>query len=149
MTPITDNLIDVLNEQIQCAEAMLNALGRENEALIDGDADRLNAASADKARLVERLDSLEAERRDLTAAIEATMGAEQPDEDPSVAPKWHALLELITECKQRNQRNGALVKTRSDQVRTALKVLRGGDPDVYDPSGLKPYSRTARQLGSA
>ena len=149
MTEIADSLIEVLNEQIRCAEAMLSTLGRESQALIEGDADQLNAASADKAKLVERLDALETERRSLAAALEATVAPDESRLDSAVAPKWRALLDLIGECKEHNQRNGALVRTRSDQVRTALKLLRGGEPDVYEPSGVKPYSRAARQLGSA
>jgi flagella synthesis protein FlgN len=141
----TDLFGTVLAEQIQCAQAMLRALEAENRALVDGDAERLNAASAAKARLVEELEALEAERRGLADALDASVTwlAHAPK------PAWQALLTLVAECKQQNQRNGALVKARSEHLRTALKLLRGSEPTFYDPSGLAQAARSARSLGTA
>ena len=64
-------------------------------------------------------------------------------------PAWQALLGLVAACKEQNQRNGALVKARSEQVRIALQALRGSEPGFYDPNGLKPSARSARPLGTA
>ena len=72
MNEMTLSLVAILNEQISCAQKMLATLARENEALVDGDADLLNTAGAEKARLVEALDSLEHERRALSDAIGLT-----------------------------------------------------------------------------
>jgi len=147
MQPLSEGLIAVLQEQILCAEAMLETLGRENHALTGGDAEQLNAAGADKARLVETLDALERQRRSLTDAVvagvaTAASGATHPAE-------WQRLLDLITECKQQNERNGALVRARSEQVRITLRTLRGSEPDLYGRSGLTPATADARSLGSA
>ena len=95
--------------------------------------------------LVEALEALESERRGLSAAIETALGAGERGE---TAGKWQSLLELIAACKQQNQRNGALVKARTEQVRAALKLLRGAEPSLC-PRGLTPSSRSARSLGSA
>jgi flagella synthesis protein FlgN len=147
---ISDSLIAVLHEQIRCAEEMLGALGRENQALVDGDPELLNTTGADKARLVEALEALETERRGLTEAIEAaTAAAAGPGGAPQSTAEWQTLLRLIAACKDQNQRNGALVKARSEQVRMALNALRGAEPQVYDPNGLKPSARSARRLGTA
>jgi flagella synthesis protein FlgN len=146
MDSIENNLVAVLNEQLSCAQAMLSTLARENQALVEGDPELLNAASADKAKLVATLEALETERRSLTAAIETTLTS---TEETGPEPKWHSLLQLIAACKQQNQRNGALVKARTEQVRMALKLLRGSEAEFYDPSGLTPSSRSARSLGSA
>jgi flagellar biosynthesis/type III secretory pathway chaperone len=133
-------LAAVLNEQIRCAEAMLQTLGRENDALVAGDVELLHSVGADKARLVESLEALESERRSLSTGDEAR------DRE---SPEWQALLGLISACKDQNQRNGALVKARSEQVQIALQALRGSEPGFYDPSGLKPSARSARPLGTA
>jgi flagellar biosynthesis/type III secretory pathway chaperone len=135
-------LADVLTEQIRCAEAMLQTLGRESEALVAGDAELLGSVGAEKARLVESLETLEIERRTLSTAA----GDEAGDRG---SPQWQALLGLISACKDRNQRNGALVKARSEQVHIALQALRGSEPGFYDPNGLKPSARSARPLGTA
>jgi len=145
------SLVAILNEQISCAEAMLSTLARENQALVDGDAELLNVAGAEKARLVEVLDSLEHERRALSDAIGATFAAEDDGaaRGASRPAEWRALLDLIAECKQQNHRNGALVKARSEQVRIALRALRGTEAALYDPSGLEHATRSARPLGTA
>ena len=148
MEHLSEGLIAVLKEQIHCAEAMLTTLGHENEALLRGDAERLNAAGATKAQLVETLESLEHQRRSLAEAITAGVAATA---GPGAAadPEWRRLLDLIGECKQQNERNGALVKARSEQVRTALRALRGTEPDLYGRSGLAPAAGDARSLGRA
>jgi flagella synthesis protein FlgN len=146
---LTESLIGVLNEQISCAEAMLRALGQENQALRDGDAELLNAASADKARLVAALETLESERRTLAAAIETHL-TQTRAEPAAPDASWRTLLTLVAECKTLNQRNGALVKARSEQVRIALQALRGpADSGCYDPNGLASSAKSVRRLGSA
>jgi flagellar biosynthesis/type III secretory pathway chaperone len=135
-------LADVLNEQIRCAEAMLQALAREHEALVASDADLLGSAGADKAQLVDTLENLEIERRNLSLVGDGETQARG-------LPQWQALLGLISACKDQNQRNGALVKARSEQVQIALQALRGSEPGFYDPRGLKPSARSARPLGTA
>jgi flagella synthesis protein FlgN len=151
MNEMSASLVAILNEQISCAEAMLATLARENQALVAGDAELLNSAGAEKARLVEALDSLEHERRALSEAIGATFAAgdEGSAGEQKRPAEWRALLDLIAECKQQNQRNGALVKARSEQVRIALRALRGTEAALYDPSGLEHATRSARPLGTA
>jgi flagella synthesis protein FlgN len=151
MNEMSLSLVAILNEQISCAQQMLATLARENQALVDGDADLLNTAGAEKARLVEALDSLEHERRALSDAIGLTFAAasDKSADDSSRPAEWRELLDLIAECKQRNQRNGALVKARSEQVRIALRALRGTEAALYDPSGLEHAARSARALGTA
>lgn len=128
----------VLDEQIRCAEAMLETLGRESQALADGDHDGLGAATDRKAQLVETLERLESERRELTQQA-----------DLASSQEWRRLRELVTECKERNQRNGTLLKARAENVRIALKTLRGSEPDLYSASGRAPARGDARKLGTA
>jgi flagella synthesis protein FlgN len=143
-------LAAVLSDQVRCAEHMLRTLGRENRALIDGNAEELNAAGAEKARLVETLETLENERRTLTEAIARTLGDTARERAGTQRlPEWQQLLELIAKCKQHNEHNGALVKARSEQVRIAIRALRGAEPDLYGRSGHEPTSADARPLGSA
>jgi flagellar biosynthesis/type III secretory pathway chaperone len=139
-------LIAVLDEQIRNAQAMLSALDHEQDALREGDAEGLNAAGADKARLVETLESLEHERRDLASVLEIELASV---DDTDAAVKWRELLQLIAECRRRNHQNGGLVKARREQVLSALKVLRGSDQELYDAHGLERAPSGARRLGSA
>jgi flagellar biosynthesis/type III secretory pathway chaperone len=144
--PHDSGLVAVLDEQLHCARAMLETLAQEHEALRTGDPERLNAAGADKARLVETLEALERERRDLAAALEIKLASVDGSDAGS---KWRQLLEIIEECKRRNQLNGGIVRARREQVLVALKLLRGTEVELYDASGAEHASRGARTLGSA
>ena len=132
--------IDALvNEQIRCAEAMLAALDQENQALLEGNTDGLNQVGAEKVRLMESLESLERERR-LMAQL-----PESADREELEQIHWKRLLELMEECRKRNERNGVLVNLRREQVDQALRILRGTELALYDASGLRSSGTTARQ----
>jgi flagella synthesis protein FlgN len=133
-------LIDVLGEQIRCAEAMLEALTRENDALVASQAEALGAASTAKAAIVETLEGLETKRQALAAIV---------GDEVRAATEWQRLRALIAECKQRNEKNGALLNARADNVRVALKTLRGGEPALYGRSGHAPAQGGVRPLGTA
>jgi flagella synthesis protein FlgN len=128
----------VMSEQLRHAEAMLETLTRENQALADGDSGALGAATEAKAKLVDVLEKLESERRALA----------QRDDAPGT-PEWQRLRHVIAQCKEQNQRNGLLLKARAESVRIALKALRGSEPEVYGSSGRTPSRADARTLGTA
>ena len=133
-------LLAILGLQIRCAEDMLATLGRENRALVDSNAAELEAASNAKATLVDKLESLESQRTKITETIAA---------DAPGSTEWGQLRELIARCKEQNERNGALLKARADNVRIALRTLRGTEPDLYSPTGQTRSRTDARPLGSA
>jgi flagella synthesis protein FlgN len=129
----------VLGEQVRCAEAMLETLTRESAALAGGDHDALEAATAAKTKLVDTLEKLESQRRDMT----------QSDDGPRGTGEWQRLTDLIARCKEQNQRNGTLLKARAENVRVALRALRGEGPELYGASGLTPSQSDTRPLGTA
>lgn len=129
----------VVSEQIRCAEAMLEALEQENQALLDGNTDELNLVGSEKVRLMESLESLERERR-LMAQLPDSSSDAQPEEI-----HWKRLLKLMEECRRRNERNGVLVNLRREQVDQALRVLRGTELELYDASGLRARGTASRQ----
>jgi flagella synthesis protein FlgN len=124
-------------EQLRAAEAMLETLSRENQALAGGDSGALGAATEAKAKLVDVLEKLESERRALAPV------------DDVLDPAWQRLREVIAQCKEQNNRNGLLLKARAENVRVALKTLRGSDPELYSATGRAPSRPDARTLGTA
>jgi flagellar biosynthesis/type III secretory pathway chaperone len=140
MSSTSHELVGVLIEQIRCAEAMLDALERENRALTQSDSQDLGAATAAKTKLVETLETLEAQR----AALSASVGNEA-----RTATEWQRLRTLIAECKARNDKNGMLLKARADNVRSVLKSLRGAEHELYGRKGIAPSRGDARPLGKA
>jgi flagella synthesis protein FlgN len=140
MTPQAQRLVDVLAEQIRNAEAMLAALERENAALVASDVEALGTASSAKADIAATLERLETERQALAAAVR---------DETRASSDWQRLRTLIAECKQRNDKNGALLKARADNVRVALRTLHGAEPQVYGRTGQPPARNGARPLGTA
>jgi len=132
----------VVREQVGSAESMLEILDQEYQALLDGDTESLNKASAEKARVIEDLETLERARQDLVEPG-------QSDGADGTASSWSEVLELIKQCRERNQRNGALAKARREQIMATLNLLRGSDDSVYDESGAVPRGVGARMLGEA
>ena len=131
----------VIREQVGSAASMLEILDQEYQALLDGDTERLNRASAEKARVIEDLETLERARQDL--ALPGAPEAARADSS------WSEMLALIEQCRERNQRNGALANARREQVLLALNVLRGSADSVYDESGAVARGLSARVLGEA
>jgi flagella synthesis protein FlgN len=117
---------------------MLDTLARERAALAADNQDALAEATHAKSTLVDALEQLETERR----------GAAQRDGAPS-AGEWQRLRELIARCKEENQRNGTLLRARAENVRIALKALRGAEPELYGATGRTPARSDARPLGTA
>ena len=118
---------------------MLETLARENEALVDGNHDALELATEAKTKLVDALEKLESRRRQLA----------QAGRRPGLRTEWQRLRELIARCKAQNQRNGTLLKARAENVRVALKALRGSEPELYGATGRTPSQTDARPLGTA
>ena len=151
MTTSTDSqqhLADVLNEQIRCAESMLKTLEHESDALLAGDADKLNDASAGKARLADALDQLEIERRGLTESLGFHTSAAADGSETSQS--WNRLIELLEQCRERNTRNGGLVQARRTQVETALQALSSTPQGSgYDSAGKRNRTAASHRLGSA
>jgi flagellar biosynthesis/type III secretory pathway chaperone len=128
----------VLGEQIRCAEAMLATLTRENEALAAGNHDALALATDAKGKLVDALERLETERRELAEPADSTAVEDR-----------QRLHDLVARCKAQNERNGTLLKARAENVRIALKTLRGAEPELYGATGRTPSRADARPLGTA
>ena len=122
----------VLDDQIRTAEAMLGTLDIENRALLDNDVDALNSAGTDKARLLQTLERLERERQQIADRL----GNSRKDE--LSGSRWRQLLELMQECRSRNQSNGALVRVRRDQLLQVLKMVSGPEVSLYDSNGAGP-----------
>src|SRR5690606_2010790 len=131
-------LLAVLNAQIGCARAMLDALEREHAALLDARHAGLDEARADKDRLVATLAAL-ARRRVALSTLEPA-----PD-----GPEWSTLLELIAACRDHNRRNGTLLGARRQAVATVLRSLQGTASGPYGPDGRPTGSSGGRPLGAA
>jgi len=139
----TEALNQVVNEQIRVAEAVLEILEVENQALQAGNIDSLNLAGERKASLVITMEHLEQERELIVQSGDKAI-------EPTHRERWDHLLGLMAQCKHHNERNGALVRSKREHVTKALKVLRGEALELYNASGLKAGGTSAlNDLGEA
>jgi flagellar biosynthesis protein FlgN len=119
----------VLDEMSATTAQLIAVLDEEREALMSADAKALNRSGEAKQMLMRRLEQLDVERLHL--------GSTSPEAAQQMDSAWRELLKSLASCRDKNQRNGALVGQRLTQVRRALSVLTGTDSQAgtYSQSG--------------
>ncbi|MGK2952708.1 MAG: flagella synthesis protein FlgN [Thiobacillus sp.] len=139
-------------------QALLNVLGTEEQALIDGDADRLALLSTAKLTQLQSVsDHVQSRHADLVAAghspDHAGMDAWLAQlKQPEQRACWQQLCEMEQQAQAMNQRIGALIEMRLTSTRQALNVLihsatsQGG---LYDQAGQAVAAHKGKPLTAA
>jgi flagella synthesis protein FlgN len=132
------------DEQQQIA-ALVELMKREQQLLIDADADGLAEITPQKAQLVQQMAKLATERhRALGAAgFAAAESGMEPwlavSADAEVRAKWDRLLALTREAKELNRVNGMLINKQMAHTQNVLNAMRppsaSADAGVYGASG--------------
>lgn len=134
---------DAVLADMQAATVALRAvLDAEREALDRMDSLALDAATSSKAGLLQRLESLDAERRQLDDLVPAR----------EAASIWPHLCRQLEDCRRINETNGVIVTQQLVGVRRALGVLAGsgeGPPALYGPGGESQVHIAPRPLSQA
>jgi len=139
-------------------QALLNVLGTEEQALIDGDADRLALLSTAKLTQLQSVsDHVQSRHADLVAAghtpDHAGMDAWLAQlKQPEQRACWQQLCKMEQQAQAMNQRIGALIEMRLTSTRQALNVLihsatsQGG---LYDQAGQAVAAHKGKPLTAA
>jgi flagellar biosynthesis/type III secretory pathway chaperone len=135
-------LEDVLDREIDVARSLAATLDAERTALTCDSPQAVEQKAAEKIRILESIEKLEAERRELWAAPN-TLGLAA-----TVAERWRVLMELIAGCRSANEVNGHIVHVRQHQVQQLLDIVRGGPAITYSPQG-KTLAKALRALARA
>jgi flagella synthesis protein FlgN len=117
-------------------------LDAERQALDRRDSIALDSATAAKAQVLQRLESLDAERRQLHDLASPR--------EPSAA--WRNLRRQLEGCRRINAINGSIVEHQLLGVRRALGILSGsgeGPPMLYGPGGYAQAQIPSRSLSKA
>ncbi|MBB6240860.1 flagellar protein FlgN [Rhodanobacter sp. MP1X3] len=140
---LDDALRAIVDDMSAATTQLILVLDEEREALNRADANALNRAGEAKQMLMRRLEQLDAERLHMSSSSAHATQA--------VQPAWSALLKTLTTCRDKNQRNGALVGQRLSQVRRALSVLtgNGNESSVYSHSGTLQAGHRSLPLAEA
>jgi flagella synthesis protein FlgN len=133
----------VLDEMSATTAQLITVLDEEREALNSADAKALNRSGEAKQMLMRRLEQLDVERLHLSST--SAEAAQQME------PTWRELLKSLATCRDKNQRNGALVGQRLTQVRRALSVLTGTDAQTttYSQNGAVQGTHRSVPLAQA
>jgi len=135
-------LEDVLDREIEAARQLAATLAAERAALTGDSPQAVEQKAAEKLQLLNSIEKLEVERRELCP----TPGG--PGLAAAVAERWRALMELAAGCRTANEVNGHIIHVRQHQVRQLIDIVRGGPAITYNPQG-KTLAKALRALARA
>lgn len=145
--------VESLREENAELLAFIRALRAEQDALMHGDADRVDRLAPDKASHIENLNRLGEQRSRHLEAHSLKSNAEgmtawlkrNPQYALAGGKTWRELLAQAETARQINQNNGILIENNLQQTRVKLAVLQTSvaSDGVYRPDGkLRPLSNT-------
>ena len=135
-------LEDVLDREIETARSLAHTLAAKRTALTGNSPEAVEERAAEKIRILETIEKLEAERRALCATPGSIWLA------ATVAERWRALMELMAGCRSANEVNGQIIHVRQHQIRQLIDIIRGGPAITYGPQG-KTFAKALRALARA
>lgn len=135
-------MLESIQQALVALNRFVDLLQQEQQALIEGDADRLLALSQLKIHQSEQLDLLERDRKawlmrqgfDPQQDGMARWLAQQP---ANVTATWNSLLETARQAQRLNQENGKLIETHLQHNQQMLAALMHATHQfhVYGPDG--------------
>ena len=148
-------LQEILTQTQRSCERLRNALSDERDALRSNDTVQLDAAVGRKKLHLADLEKLEQRRRALLAAckLKDDLPAMQrfvtsSDADGSLTKLWQATMEMVAECRDTNNTNGAIIAAQRQHNSKTLGVLRDQPeaPETYGPEGKTETTGQYRAL---
>ena len=139
----------ILQVEVECVNALLQALELEYSALAEHHAQALEDAVRSKQEKILQLETITRQRENLLISfgnitLDENLAEKKPElfcDNRQLSGLWHQLVELAQKCREKNRINGSIVETASRQSRQALDILRGIVPnaasatETYDHSG--------------
>ena len=135
-------LEDVLDREIEAARQLAATLAAEKAALTGDSPQAVEQKAAEKLQLLNSIEKLEVERRELCPIPNG------PGLAAAVAERWRALMEVVAGCRTANEVNGHIIHVRQHQVRQLIDIVRGGPAITYSPQG-KTLAKALRALARA
>lgn len=147
-----------LSESIDHAIDLRTLLTEEREALERKDTMSLTDTAARKQLCINKLEELEKSRAEMSEAcgfgkkpndIARLAGNYGPDD--LLTQSWDRFLDIARECSEVNSGNGAIIRVRQDQIKSAISLLRDGSTDAgtYGPDGRDGEDHRSRPLAEA
>lgn len=151
------NPLQLITEDIDSAQQLLELIDAEYQALGQRDLPRLQEILASKLPLLSLLDQHSAVRSQFLreqqlspdrAGLQA-LAARSPDGETLLA-RSDELNQLLSSCRDANQRNGRVIRANQASLTSVLGILRGGEtPGLYDSRGGAARIGQQRPLSQA
>ena len=151
-------LPELIKDELALLRRFVTLLQEEQQALIEGDLERLLPLAEEKSRQANALgqlavgrnqilssQGLPADKRGMDAWLESQAKASAARND------WAALLALAAETRRQNELNGKLIGTRMQHNQRALAVLAAATNQamLYGPDGQQRAPTGSRDFGAA
>ena len=154
------NLKSLLQKQVNAANAVLEKLKYERDALEQRNFDAVTLLQKDKHSLLSQLNDAEAARQQLVRNMELDLGQAGFDEFCTHVPNqwrnafialWEERKELLSRCRDANEINGRILYHTNQASERIMATLRGQNASqyVYTAKGGKGYVQGPRQLAVA
>ncbi len=149
------SLQQVIDNIAYTAKDLREVLTLERAALLDGDTEQLDTCTSPKLELMYQLENLEQERLHLGQilgphALEQNLeNADKGNGSGTTHQGWAEVLDILQDCEQLNQDNGALVQARMQYLSMALEALgQTQSATTYDMHGKTQRPGRPRPLAS-
>jgi len=147
-------LKQAFQNEIECAQKLLQSLDLEYETLTEQHAATLEDVVREKQEKIQQLESFSMHREKLLATFKDISIVENGESknyqfgaDEKLAGLWSKLIEVAEACREKNRINGSIVESVSKQSRHALDILQGILPGSSSMSEL--YNHTGQTIKSA
>lgn len=139
MASLMENLIDILNRECGEYEGLLEISQRKTPVIVSGNLENLQKITDEEQDMVNRLNSLERRRKEVTADIATVLNrdvtqltltnlidmlAGRPAEQDALAEIHDKLRRAVREIKRVNEQNGALLKDSLEMVEFEITMLQ-------------------------
>lgn len=148
----------LIQDELALLRRFVTLLQEEQQALVEGDPERLLLLAEEKSRQASALGQLAIARNQELSAL--GLAKDKPGMDAWLARQearapvrndWAALLTLAAETRRQNELNGKLISTRMQHNQRALEVLAAATNQamLYGPDGQQRPPTGGRDFGAA
>lgn len=139
MASLMENLIEVLNKECEEYEGLLKISQRKTPVIVSGNLDNLQKITDEEQDMVNRINSLEHKRAEVTADIATVLNKDvaqltltnlidmlvsRPAEQDALAQIHDRIQRTVREIKRINEQNGDLLKDALEMVEFEISMLQ-------------------------
>jgi len=139
-------VLPLLQEIVNYLQQLLVALDNEHKALVDKNIDSIQTISEEKIVLMEHLEDLNKERRNLldNAGLDITstgvgdfLQNSNSPRAPQMKALWDEISNISKQCDKQNNINGIIIESNKRHTENALSILQGKsqNTELYSNKG--------------